>query len=165
MEGLRIINIFKIFFQECDRNYPVAKLFQYQHWDRDSQNNQAILAPLQMLARSPQFFVKNLNRYHYTDQKTFNFALYGRNVPLRTKGLILVLLSRTLNISDRIDTNYSYIYILCSFNIVTHYFIVLFSDEESATNFYTSVKSHLDPQIRCPTDWLTSEIKSAVDVL
>lgn len=118
---------------------------------------------LLLLAKFPQFYAKQLNAQWFRDQITINFSVHGRNAPLQTKGIFLVLQSGTFNISEIIGTaDDSCMFILCSSNILTHRFIVLFSDLESAHNFYTTVEPHLEVQLHCPTDWLTRELSNKV---
>lgn len=130
-------------------------LLQYRLPDEESQHIRDELQRLQLLARFPQFFLKNSSARRFPNQKTINFAKYGPYLPSARKGFLLVLQSGTFNISRVIGER---IYILCSFHIATERFVVQFSTEEDVADFHTSVETYLDNQLACPTDWFTPEM-------
>lgn len=76
----------------------------------------------------------------------------------------LVVQSKKFNISEKVGENRN-VFVLCSANIVTHRFILLFRSSSYATNFRKSVVRHTDHQLPCPADWLLPEILPKIESL
>lgn len=142
--------VFKILSQEYDDRFRFDKLLQYKIFD--VQNNEE---PLQLLAKFGVIYMKNLSSNMHAALKTMNFS--SLDDILSTQEVYLVLQSFTFNFSRKIRTN---IFLLCSSNILTHYFIVSFSTRHYARRFFlnSSVKDNINEQIPCSAEWLPSEV-------
>lgn len=126
----------------------VEKLFQYQTYRTGYDEK-----PLKLLSHHVVSYPKNFRARWYANPRSFNFSIYGSRA--RFQGVQLVILSKTFNISPRIDKN---MYVVCSANVSTHLFILLFTDASTADDFYSSVENDVDDRIPCSKDWVTSDL-------
>lgn len=140
--------------QECGRSFRFEKLLQYQIHEPHSGVERLLL-----LRRSGAIYFKNPGSESDAHPTTINFAKYQGRYP--SENVNLVLQSKAFNISQ---AEGMHMYVVCSVNILTHYFILHFLNLRTASNFFvnSSVEDSLNPDIDCPTDWLTSDVLQQV---
>lgn len=148
--------LFEIFLQNYNKEFTVDKLFQYKIYDL--QRNEE---PLQLMAESVVFYSKVFRAELDARPTSFNFAMHGADSYIQN--VYLVLESGSFNISKKKVGLNSSIYVFCSRNVVTHRFILFFSNENTSQRIYRRVANHLDNQIFCTTDWLRPEILQKIN--
>lgn len=153
--------------QECGAESEVDKLFQYRLYD--SGNNEE---RLEKLANFAVYYSKwmsvdrgrrvRTSNVGFTGPRTLNFTKRGTSCSFQYA--YLVLLSKTFNISEKVEEHKN-ISVLCSLNIVTYRFILVFHNAREAHHFYRTFQNHLDHRIHCPVDWLLPEILEKLQYL
>lgn len=131
--------------QDNGEELPVRKVFQYQTYETENINR----IPLDLIAEYVIFYPKSLSAGWFPYPKSFNFVWYDSSG--RFKKVLLVVLSKTFNISEKIGPDR---FVLCSANVLTHKFILLFPSDTHADKFYESVEHDLNDQIPCPGGWV-----------
>lgn len=121
----------------------MKKLFQYHIAEER----------VQLLAESAAVYTRNLKML--ARPRTINFAQYRFITP--AEDVYLVLQSRKFNFSVEICPR---MYILCTSDIKTHRFVVLFPDDKSVSSVFTtsSIAQDLNHDIPCPTDSLPFQV-------
>lgn len=131
----------------------MGKLLQYQLSTKPNED------PLQSLAAPVEVYHKNLNFNWFPRMKSVNFVYNDSDAG--TDSVHLLLLSKTFNISEKLDTNK---FILCSQNITSHRFILNFPQNTHAKNFFAFIKNDLNKEIPCPIEpWVTYKFLKIVN--
>lgn len=147
--------LFEILSQECGTQVEIYKVFQYQIYESEEIKK---VQPLRLLADRILFYPKDLDAAWFSHPKCFNFVDFDYQ-DSRIQGVHMVMLAKTFNISPRIDTNK---YVLCSENIPTHEFTLIFRNRRIADDFYSSVKYDLNNKLACDGKWLTNEVLTEI---